>query len=348
MSLSAGKLWGLRRMADAQGRFKMTAVDQRPPIKNPIKEARGTAEAPWEDVAGFKAMLVEELQADSSAMLLDPHFAYPKAISIYSPAKGLIVTLEDSLFEETPGGRLSNEIDDWSVEKIKRVGGDAVKVLTWYRPDADASVNQQQQDFTQRIGDACAKYDIPYVFELLVYPLAKDTEQTSDYVEMRTKKPELVLESVRTFADPKFGVDVFKLESPLAADDVPGLGEDGADGAQMWFDELNEAAGRPWVMLSAGASMEAFRRILTHAYAAGASGYLAGRAIWLKAFQNFPEWDAIRSSLRSEGVPYMQDLNELTDAQALPWFEHQQFKQTGADVSPNDADFRHAYEGFGD
>jgi tagatose 1,6-diphosphate aldolase len=29
--LSAGKLRGLRRMADANGRFKMTAVDQRPP-----------------------------------------------------------------------------------------------------------------------------------------------------------------------------------------------------------------------------------------------------------------------------------------------------------------------------
>jgi tagatose-1,6-bisphosphate aldolase len=75
MSFSAGKYWGMRRMADAQGRFKMTAVDQRPPIKNPIKAKRGTAEAPWEDVAGFKEMLIEELQGESSAMLLDPHFA---------------------------------------------------------------------------------------------------------------------------------------------------------------------------------------------------------------------------------------------------------------------------------
>jgi len=28
MQLSAGKLWGMRRMADAGGLFKMTAVDQ--------------------------------------------------------------------------------------------------------------------------------------------------------------------------------------------------------------------------------------------------------------------------------------------------------------------------------
>ena len=113
---SAGKLWGIRRMADKAGYFKMTAVDQRPPIKNPIREKRGADEAPWEDVADFKKMLIEELLNESSAMLVDPHYAYPRGISVYDPAKGLILTLEDSVFEETPDGRLSSEIDDWSVE----------------------------------------------------------------------------------------------------------------------------------------------------------------------------------------------------------------------------------------
>ncbi len=202
MTLSAGKYWGMRRMADAAGRFKMTAVDQRPPIKNPIRAKRGTAEAPWEDVAGFKEMLIRELQRESSAMLLDPHYAYPRGVTMLDATRGMILTLEDSIFRETAGGRLSSEIDDWSVEKIKRAGGDAVKVLTWYRPDADADVCRAQQEFTERIGAACARYDIPFVFELLVYPLARDAEQTRDYVEMKSKHPELVLESVRTFAAP--------------------------------------------------------------------------------------------------------------------------------------------------
>jgi tagatose 1,6-diphosphate aldolase len=194
MSISAGKYWGMRRMADAGGRFRMTAVDQRPPIKNPIKARRGTAEAPWEDVAAFKEMLIQELQAESSALLLDPHYALPRGITMLDASRGLILTLEDSIYKETPGGRLSSEIDDWSVEKIKRFGGDAVKVLTWYRPDADPAVCRAQQDFTARIGAACARYDIPFVFELLVYPLASDAEQTRDYVEMRSKHPELVIE----------------------------------------------------------------------------------------------------------------------------------------------------------
>ena len=347
MTLSAGKYWGMRRMADAAGRFKMTAVDQRPPIKNPIKAKRGTAEAPWADVAAFKEMLIEELQGESSAMLLDPHYAYPRGVTRLQASRGLIVTLEDSLFRDTPGGRLSAEIDDWSVEKIKRTGADAVKVLTWYRPDAAPEVCRAQQEFTQRVGEACARFDLPFVFELLVYPLAADAEQTRDYIEMQSKHPELVLESVRTFADPRFGVDLFKLESPLPAADVPGVGAPGWEAAQPWFDALGQAAGRPWVMLSAGAGMDEFRRVLSHAYQAGACGYLAGRAIWLKAFEHFPDWNTIRRELRGEALDYMRSINELTDRAAQPWATHPSFGADGARVLPADASFRHTYPGFG-
>ncbi|MEM6617284.1 MAG: tagatose 1,6-diphosphate aldolase [Pseudomonadota bacterium] len=345
MTMSAGKYWGLRRLADTHGRFKMVAVDQRPPIKNPIAKVRGTDEAPYEDVAEFKALLIRELSAHSTALLLDPHYAIPKGLRFMDPGKGLIVTLEDSIFEETDGGRLSSEIDNWSVEKIKRLGGDAVKVLAWYRPDSSEAVRVAQQDFTKRIGDACAKYDIPYVFELLVYPLADDADQTRDYVEMGGKNPDHVLRSVEEFAKPEYGVDLFKLESPVGADAVPGVGNDGADDVQPIFDEMGKLAGRPWVMLSAGAGMTPFKHILTHAYAAGASGYLAGRAIWLDAFQAFPDWSAIADGLRNQAAPFMVDLNALTDAEATPWFDHECYSSP-PDISPADAGFRAAYPGF--
>lgn len=344
--LSTGKLWGMRRMADAAGRFKMTAVDQRPPIKNPIAAHYGLSQAPYDDVAGFKALLIETLQDQSSAMLLDPHFAIPRGLRFLSPSKGLIVTLEDSLFEETPDGRLSSEIDNWSVAKIKRMGGDAVKVLAWYRPDASPRVNAHQQDMVKRIGEACARYDIPFLFELLVYPLASDSHQTRDYVELRGKKADDVLASVETFAQPQYGVDVFKLESPLNAGEVPGIGADGWEAAQPVFDEMGRLAGRPWVMLSAGAGKAAFRNILTHAYRAGASGYLAGRAIWLDAFKAFPDWPAMRSGLETDSVAYMEDLNRLTDAEATPWHRHACFGAAGDAFVPADGTFRDAYRDF--
>jgi len=338
MQLTPGKLWGLRRMADEAGIFKMTAVDQRPPIKGPIAKYHGVDQAPWEDVARFKGLLVETLQAQSTAMLLDPHYAVPYSTDVLSPTKGLIVTLEDSLFEETSEGRLSSNIDDWSVSKIKRMGGDAVKVLAWYRPDAGDSVNQAQQDYVKRIGEECAKYDIPFLFELLVYPLSKDAHQTTEYIEMQGKKADDVLKSVEEFAKSDYGVDVFKLESPVNAKDA-----DGSAGVQAVFDEMGRIAGRPWVMLSAGAGKAEFRNVLDHAFAAGASGFLAGRAIWLDAFSHYPDWDAIRSDLQGEAADYMADISALADDNAANWADHSCFGATGSKFTPNDASFRHNY-----
>ncbi len=338
MNLTPGKLWGFRRMADANGRFKMTAVDQRPPIKNPIAKHLGVDEAPWDQVARFKRLLIETLQDASSAMLLDPHYAVPAGVDAFSPTKGLIVTLEDSIFDDTPQGRRSSQIDDWSVGKIKRMGGDAVKVLAWYRPDAGPDICHAQQDFTRRIGEACARYDIPFLFELLVYPLPGDDDQTRDYVEMSGKRSDQVLASVELFAHPDYGVDVFKLESPVNAAEA-----DGSARVQELFDEMGRLAGRPWVMLSAGAGKPEFKAVLDHAYKAGASGYLAGRAIWLDAFGAYPDWDAIEKGLRGEGRAYMDELNDLTDAAATPWHAHPCF---GGEVGfrPADASFRHDYE----
>lgn len=341
MDLTPGKLWGLRRMADENGIFKMTAVDQRPPIKGPIAAHLGVDQAPWEEVARFKRLLVETLQSESTAMLLDPHYAIPHAIDALSPTKGLIVTLEDSLFQDTDGGRYSSDIDDWSVEKIKRMGGDAVKVLAWYRPDADPAVNTAQQDYVKRIGEECARFDIPFLFELLVYPLAKDAHQTKEYVEMQGKKADDVLASVEEFAKPDYGVDVFKLESPLNATDA-----DGSAAVQAVFDEMGRLASRPWVMLSAGAGKPEFRAVLEHAFAAGASGFLAGRAIWLDAFKAYPDWDAIRSGLEGEASEYMSDICKLADKKASNWANHSCYGNGGAAFKPATADFRHFYQGF--
>ncbi len=341
MQLTPGKLWGLRRMAGENGVFKMTAVDQRPPIKAPIAKALGVAEAPWEEVSRFKGLLVETLQGDSTAMLLDPHYAVPYSIDTLSPAKGLIVTLEDSIFKETEGGRLSSNIDDWSVAKIKRMGGDAVKVLAWYRPDASAAVCRAQQDYVKRIGEDCDRYDIPFLFELLVYPLARDAHQTKDYVEMKGKKADDVLASVEEFAKPDYGVDVFKLESPVNAADA-----DGSAAVQAVFDEMGRLAGRPWVMLSAGAGKAEFRKVLEHAFRAGASGFLAGRAIWLEAFSHYPDWSRIEHDLKTEATAYLSEIGALADREAAPWNAHPCFGKGGARFAPANASFRHRYAAF--
>ncbi|MEA2011224.1 MAG: tagatose 1,6-diphosphate aldolase [Actinomycetota bacterium] len=345
MTMSAGKLWGLRRLADDNGRFKMTAVDQRPPIKQLISDARGLEPASDDDVRAVKRLLVEELAKDSSALLLDPHHAYPAAIDVVPPAKGLLITLEDSIFDETPDGRRSSTITNWSVEKIKRSGADAVKLLAWHRPDAATSVIDHQRALVAQVGDACQRFDIPFVFELLTYALADDT---TELAHDAARRAEHVIRSVEDFSAVRFGVDLFKLESPLPPSQVPDPDDPEAGPvAQAIFDELGRAAARPWVMLSAGADRSDFQRILTFAYRAGASGFLAGRAIWRAPLQHFPDMDASRGALRTDGAAYLRSIGNLTDTGAVPFFEHPAYGNDGPLLQGDLKDFRRTYGDFG-
>jgi tagatose 1,6-diphosphate aldolase len=210
------------------------------------------------------------------------------------------------------------------VEKIRAMGGDAVKVLAWYRPDADAAVNEHQKRFVREIGRDCARYDIPYVLELLVYPFLGSANHTVDYVESPGKLPGLVIDSVREFAKPEYGVDLLKLESPLAANSLPARdGSPEAKAAQKEFDAIGAICRErsiPWVLLSGGAAPEKFERVLDYSYAAGASGFLAGRTIWLDAvLKNFPDSAAVSASLRKDGLGVLERLNKLTTAKGTPW-----------------------------
>jgi tagatose 1,6-diphosphate aldolase len=321
-----GKNRGLARLADADGHFCMVALDQRPPLFEAIAQAKGITkdQVEYGDVTAAKRLLVEALAPHCSSMLFDPNFAVPAAIDLLPPRCGLIMTLEEHRVEETPGGRKSRAIANWSVDKIRAIGGDAVKVLAWYRPDADAAVNAHQKVFVREIGEACAHHDIPYVLELLVYPFLSSANHTADYVEAPGKLPSLVIESVREFAKPEYGVDLMKLESPLAANGLPPRdGGTEAKAAQREFNAIGEICGDrriPWVLLSGGAAPDRFERVLDYAYAAGAGGFLAGRTIWLDAVRsNFPDREAVANSLRRDGVAVLDRLSELTRTKATPW-----------------------------
>jgi tagatose 1,6-diphosphate aldolase len=324
-----GKNRGLARLADADGHFRMVALDQRPPLFEAIAQAKGITrdQVEYADVTAAKRLLVEALAPHCSSMLFDPNFAVPAAIDLLPARCGLIMTLEEHRVEETPGGRKSRAIANWSVEKIRAIGGDAVKVLAWYRPDADAAINEHQKRFVREIGEDCARHDIPYVLELLVYPFLGSANHTADYVEAPGKLPQLVIESVREFAKADYGVDLLKLESPLAANSLPPRdGGAAAQAAQREFEAIGEICKErriPWVLLSGGAAPEKFERVLDYAYAAGAGGFLAGRTIWLDAVRrHFPDRQAVGAALRKDGVAVLERLNELTKAKAHAWTAH--------------------------
>jgi tagatose 1,6-diphosphate aldolase len=321
-----GKYRGLARLADDKGHFTMVALDQRPPLFSAIAKARGIApgEVTFEDMLKAKRLLVEALAEDASSMLFDPNFAVPAAIDILPKKTGLIMTLEDHRVEETPEGRKSRAIANWSVDKIRQMGADGVKVLAWYRPDAGRDVKEHQKNFVRSVGEDCRRHDIPYVLELLVYPFSGSQNYTADYVESPDKRADLVIESVREFAKPEYAVDLFKLETPLPAASLPSPdGSAAAKAAASQFEAIGSVcagAGIPWVMLSGGAAPGQFERVLSYSYSAGAQGFLAGRTIWLNAVENgFPDSGKVLKALREDGRKRLTRLNELTAGQAKPW-----------------------------
>ncbi len=316
-TLSAGKLWGMRRLADAAGRLKMIAVDQRTPLMQPIARIRGTAEAPYEDLAAVKVAITRQLSPLSTAMLLDPNFAYPRCAGAMSPRTGLVLSLEHHVTQDSALGRRSEVIPSWSVQQIRRIGGDAVKLLVWYRPDAGAAVLQHQQAFVRHIGQQCRQHDIVLLLELLVYALPADQPGWLD-----ARRTQLVLDSMRDFASPEFGVDIYKLEPPAVLRDVPDPDGPQATAVQQAYDQLGALTSKPWVLLSAAAGAADFQRSLTYAYRAGASGYLCGRAIWQAAFEQFPDLAAIERELATTSMQVVQGINALTDRLATPWPLH--------------------------
>tara|TARA_B100002049_G_scaffold236951_1_gene225325 strand:- start:1540 stop:2493 length:954 start_codon:yes stop_codon:yes gene_type:complete len=302
----------------------MLAVDQRPPIFNIISNAKGRKHT-YDEVVECKKLITSNLSQLATAILMDPNYSLSNILQ-YNKSKGLVITLEEHSFIETERGRYSDNIQNWSVEKIKKVGGDAVKVLAWYRPDADSESIEHQKKYVKKIGEECEKYSIPFLLELLVYPFKDDENHTTEYQEQKQKKTQHVIDSVKEFSKDEYKVDIFKLESPVDSNDLEGEISQATEEA---FKDLSNATNnKPWVVLSSGMGKDSFYKCLELAYKNGASGYLAGRTIWLDAFNQYPNIKLVEEGLKVNSISYVNKLNELTakNAQSLETYFNNGFK----------------------
>ena len=73
--------------------------------------------------------------------------------------------------------------------------------------------------------------------------------------------------------------------------------------------KLNEHIAMPWVILSSGVDDKLFPRAVSVAMQAGASGFLAGRAVWSSVI-GLPDTELM---LRDISVPKLQRLGEIVD-----------------------------------
>src|ERR1700704_2334573 len=106
------------------------------------------------------------------------------------------------------GGRLPSLYPEWSVARIIETGADAVKVLLYYDPDDDESINTVKHAFVERIGAECHAHDIPFFLEVVSYSDSIEDEKSLAFAQA---KPEKVRQLTREFSRARYGVDVLKL-----------------------------------------------------------------------------------------------------------------------------------------
>ena len=312
-NVSIGKIRGLAQIATREGIFAICAMDHRGSLQRMINE-KHPDRVKYEAVVQRKLELCSALAPHASGVLLDPIYGAAQCIqqAILPGDTGLLISIEASGYSGSKERRITQLLDEWSVEKIKRMGASAVKILVYYRPDIKA-VAARQLDTIKQVAEECITYDIPFLVEPICYPIAFEAR---DERELAIRKPALVLKTADEIT--ALPIDVLKAEFPA---DMRYERDEGK--LLNLCQQLNEMSKVPWVLLSAGASYEQFRQEVKIACKAGASGFLGGRAIWQEAVAIKDSSERMRF-LSSTAVDRVKELTKIAVRYGTPW--HNKFE----------------------
>jgi tagatose-1,6-bisphosphate aldolase len=310
--INLGKPRGLAQCASDNGVFCILALDHRQAV---IKAFSRHGDKAFEESVNFKKQVIRALSPYSTAFLLDPVIGAAPAIAghVLPGTVGLIVTVEESGYAGPSFARVSRLPEHWNIEKIKRMGASAVKLLIYYHPEAETA--GAMQEFLSQVSQDCTHCDIPLFLEVLTYSPSLAGETLSD-----ERRRDAIMLSVEELTP--IGGDVLKVEFPA------GLGES----RRIWEDacrSISQASCIPWVLLSAGVDCEIFLEQTAVACANGASGILAGRAIWKEALSlDGKERNAFLDEIAQNRL---KGLSELCTVSARPYYELYPLPKISAD-----------------
>ncbi|MBA3948168.1 MAG: tagatose 1,6-diphosphate aldolase [Herpetosiphonaceae bacterium] len=324
--MSRGKFNGIQKIADEHGIIAAAAMDQRGSLKKAIAKAKG-GEASDADLTEFKVTGTRLLTPYASAILMDPEYGLP-ALKAKDPKAGVLLAYEKTGYDAAKPGRLPDLLDHWSVRRLVEAGADAIKILLYYNPDDDASINELKHAFTERIGAECAAYDVPFFLEPICY---SNTITDDASLEFARIKPDLVMRYMQEFSQPKYGVDILKVEVPVNIKyvaDTPaftGTAAYSREEAKELFRKAAAVAGKPFIYLSAGVTDDIFRSTLelaTEAQVAFA-GVLCGRATWQDGIPAYGKGGvpALTAWLEDRGRQNIEALNVVLQRGAKPWYQ---------------------------
>ena len=301
-TISIGKFRGLQRISTSRGTLTCLALDHRQNLRRALDPADPTA-VDDARLSAFKLEVTRALADRSTAVLLDPEVSAAQAVAARAvPGNvGLVIAVESTGYGGTPTARQSQVLPGWSIEKAKRMGADAVKLLVYYHPDSPTAAGVEA--FTRQVADDCRQHDLAIMLEPLSYALEDGRKLSS------AEKHRVVVETARRLTP--LGVDVLKAEFPLDA-----AGKDESAWAAACA-EISAASVTPWILLSAAVDYETYLRQVSVACNAGASGIAVGRAVWQEAagMDAAARADFLGTTARRR----LSRLTSLCHALARPW-----------------------------
>jgi tagatose 1,6-diphosphate aldolase len=313
LGLTPGKLRGLQRISNDNGTLTMVATDQNSSmismIRDSLKKKGQDREPTFDEIVEAKIILAEALSKQASGVLVDGYYGVWNSVASFNIPKnvGVLVRVEQSGGAKNKfNAPLGGFEPGFSVEKIKGIGADAVKLLAQYEPTEPNSA-EHQFEFIQQVYEDCKKHDILLLLETVAFPFGDEKKDSKSFIN---RKAETVIESAVQTS--RF-CDIYKAEFPGH------LGNESDSQLQKNLQALDAASERPWVLLSAGVDFPAYKQQVEMAMQAGASGVLGGRAFWKEYFLQDSE-DARKKFANTECVNRVQQIHEIVKAKGKPWF----------------------------
>jgi tagatose 1,6-diphosphate aldolase len=312
--LTPGKYRGLQRITHAGGTMTVLALDQNASMirmaGETMRREGQTGDPTLDAMVEAKIELARRLSPGASGLLIDGvRGAWPVIASCaVPPSIGLLVRVDQSGGPTHDSGLpLSRVEPGWSVEKIKRMGGDAVKLLLPFDP-FERQAAEIQLAMLERVAADCRRHDILLLLEPLSAPRVEETATDAAYLD---RKPAAVIETARLLS--RHG-DIYAAEFPGTLDREPDTQlEDN-------LDALSAATERPWVLMSSGLDFDVFLQQVEMAVEAGASGVHGGRAIWREYFQ-YADVAARKAFATGAARDRIARIDAVVRERATPWFD---------------------------
>lgn len=312
--LTPGRYRGLKTTSLAEKDvFGILAFDQRGSYRRMMPDG-----ASYEDLVQVKVEIIGELSKRASAVLTDPVYGLTPAL-LMSGKSGVLFALEKSGYSGDATYRKVDFFDAWTPEKLSTFGASAAKILVYYNPQ-NADLADELDETVGAMIEKCHAVDLPVFVEPMSYSL--DESISKDSAEFADQKKEIVVETVRRLS--KIGTDILKMEFPLDY-----KYNDNEDDWVSACQEITDATTVPWVLLSAGVDFETFDRQFVAACKGGASGFLAGRAIWKECAPMSTEDRA--KFLAGTATDRLNRLIEVAEESATPWTDYYTAPESTAD-----------------